>query len=154
MPVTEAVGVDVLVCPRVDVRPRTLNVAPELVTDEADGVVFGCLEVRGSILLATLDGAVLAVLRFAVEVDFGVDIRVVTVVGVRPGIMVRETRLLLLFAATEEGRVWTEEERVCELLEATLTVRFTGRERDTLRREELLTDDPAACARELAGRLD
>lgn len=82
-----------------------------------------------------------AVSRWAAGVDFVEEILVETVVGVRPGIMVRDARLLLLlllptFEDVRADRL--EAAGVCVLLEATSTVRFTGCERTTLLREELL----------------
>ena len=133
------VAADVSVFPRVDARPRTSNVASDFsVEGRVADVVPDCLDERDSILLTTLDEAALGVSRWAAGVDFVEEIFVVTVVGVFPGIIVREARLLLLLLPTvEEARVWTEEEGVCVLLEATSTVRLTGCDRTALLLEAL-----------------
>jgi hypothetical protein len=131
------VAVDVSVFPRVDARPWTSNVASELAAAKEcpAAAVSGCRvsrEVRGSILLTTLDEETLAVLCCADGVDFGAEIRVVADEGVLAAIMVREARLLLLprvedlWAGAEGGAV-----RML-LADAASTVLLTGWEATAL----------------------
>lgn len=54
--------------------------------------------------------------------------------------IVRDARLLLLFPIVDVDLVLAEEDRVVEGL-ATFTVRFTGRDRVVLLRDELLAVD-------------
>ena len=123
-----------------------MNVDPEDLDDfDADERVLsraddpdGCVLVRGASILLTTLAVLLPLFVFGVR-----ELLVVTRAD-RDGVItleVREDRFEFARDVTLLREEREEAERLAELLEATSTVRFTGRERDALLRVERVGED-------------